>query len=66
VSSNTGWGRRGDAVQNGDPLGRKELGRCVVESLRQGRAGHAVSSMASRLAAAEMEGDLVSMALPLH
>lgn len=53
----------GTLYQNGDPLGRKELGRCVVESLRQGMRSR--TSMGSRLAAAEMEGDLVYTALPL-
>ncbi|XP_066322384.1 uncharacterized protein [Miscanthus floridulus] len=47
--------------QNGDPLGRNELGRCVVEWLRQG-----MRSMASKLAAAEMSGDLVPTALALE
>ncbi|KAL6633700.1 hypothetical protein ACP70R_026371 [Stipagrostis hirtigluma subsp. patula] len=44
--------------QNGDPLGRKELGRCVVEWLRQG-----MRSMASKFAAAELQGDAAALAL---
>ncbi|KAK3155025.1 hypothetical protein QOZ80_2BG0197880 [Eleusine coracana subsp. coracana] len=44
--------------QDGDPLGRKELGRLVVEWLRQG-----MRSMAAKLAAAEARGDA---ALPLE
>ncbi|CAN6274772.1 unnamed protein product [Urochloa humidicola] len=51
----------GTPYQNGDPLGRKELGRCVVEWLRQG-----MRSMASKLAAAELEGDLAAAALALE
>lgn len=47
--------------QNGDPHGRNELGRCVVEWLRQG-----MGSMASKLAAAELEGDLSASALALE
>ncbi|KAK8462924.1 hypothetical protein SEVIR_1G293600v4 [Setaria viridis] len=51
----------GTLYQNGDPLGRNELGRCVVEWLRQG-----MRSMASKLAAAELEGDLAAAALALE
>ncbi|CAL5019067.1 unnamed protein product [Urochloa decumbens] len=51
----------GTPYQNGDPLGRKELGRCVVEWLRQG-----MRSMASKFAAAELEGDLAAAALALE
>jgi len=51
----------GTLYQNGDPLGRKELGRCLVEWLRQG-----MGSMASKLAAAELEGDLAGAALALE
>lgn len=39
--------------ENGDPLGRKELGRCVVEWLKQG-----MQSMASKFASAELQGDM--------
>lgn len=51
----------GTLYQNGDPLGRKELGRCGVDWLRQG-----MGSMASKLAAAELEGDLAGAALALE
>ncbi|XP_062220040.1 uncharacterized protein LOC133919615 [Phragmites australis] len=51
----------GTLYQNGDPLGRKELGRCVVEWLRQG-----MRSMASKFASAELEGDLAAAALALE
>ncbi|CAL4884887.1 unnamed protein product [Urochloa decumbens] len=51
----------GTPYQNGDPLGRKELGRCVVEWLRQG-----MRSMASKFAAAELEGDPATAALALE
>ncbi|CAL5054821.1 unnamed protein product [Urochloa decumbens] len=51
----------GTPYQNGDPLGRKELGRCVVEWLRQG-----MRSMASKFAAAELEGDRAAAALALE
>ncbi|KAL6912269.1 hypothetical protein ACP4OV_001074 [Aristida adscensionis] len=47
--------------QNGNPLGRKELGRCVVEWLRQG-----MRSMASKFAAAELQGDAAAAALALE
>ncbi|KAF8750196.1 hypothetical protein HU200_012449 [Digitaria exilis] len=53
--------RVGTLHQNGDPLGRKELGRCVVLWLRQG-----MRSMASKFAVAELEGDLAAAALPLE
>jgi hypothetical protein len=47
----------GTLYQSGDPLGRKELGRCVVEWL-----GHGMRSMASKLAAAEVKGDAADLA----
>uniref|UniRef100_A0A0E0CQB1 Helicase ATP-binding domain-containing protein n=1 Tax=Oryza meridionalis TaxID=40149 RepID=A0A0E0CQB1_9ORYZ len=48
--------RVGTLYQNGDPLGRKELGRCVVEWLRQG-----MQSMASKFASAELQGDMADL-----
>ncbi|TVU28159.1 hypothetical protein EJB05_19668 [Eragrostis curvula] len=48
----------GTPYQNGDPLGRKELAQCVVEWLRQG-----MRSMASKFAAAEVQGDAAALAL---
>lgn len=48
--------RVGTLYQNGDPLGRKELGRCVVEWLRQG-----MRSMASKFASAELQGDMAEL-----
>ncbi|KAI4981374.1 hypothetical protein ZWY2020_021866 [Hordeum vulgare] len=56
--------RVGTLYENGDPLGRKELGRCVVEWLRQG-----MQSMASKFASAELQGemaDLTTAALTLN
>ncbi|KAK1306843.1 hypothetical protein QJS10_CPA10g01230 [Acorus calamus] len=38
--------------QNGDPLGRRELGKCVVRWISQG-----MRAMASDLASAELQGD---------
>lgn len=51
----------GTLYQDGDPLGRKELGRCVVEWLSQG-----MRSMASKFAAAEAQGDAAAAALALE
>ncbi|CAM0944885.1 unnamed protein product [Alopecurus aequalis] len=48
--------RVGTLYENGDPLGRKELGRCVVEWLRQG-----MQSMASKFASAELQGDMMDL-----
>ena len=48
--------RVGTLYENGDPLGRKELGRCVVEWLRQG-----MQSMASKFASAELQGDMADL-----
>uniref|UniRef100_A0A0D9VJY9 Helicase ATP-binding domain-containing protein n=1 Tax=Leersia perrieri TaxID=77586 RepID=A0A0D9VJY9_9ORYZ len=48
--------RVGTLYQNGDPLGRKELGRCVVEWLRQG-----MQSMAAKFASAELHGDMADL-----
>ena len=42
----------GTIYQNGDPLGRRELGRCVVGWISQG-----MRSMASDLASAEIQGE---------
>ncbi|KAH7658940.1 RNA helicase protein [Dioscorea alata] len=44
--------RVGTLYQNGDPLGRKELGKCVVRWICQG-----MRSMASDFASAELQGD---------
>ncbi|KAM0898120.1 hypothetical protein ACQ4PT_022118 [Festuca glaucescens] len=48
--------RVGTLYENGDPLGRKELGRCVVEWLRQG-----MQSMASKFASSELQGDMMDL-----
>ncbi|XP_008797952.2 DNA-binding protein SMUBP-2 isoform X2 [Phoenix dactylifera] len=42
----------GTLYQNGDPLGRRELGRCVVRWISQG-----MRSMASDFASAEIQGE---------
>ncbi|KAM0934029.1 putative hydrolase [Dioscorea sansibarensis] len=44
--------RVGTLYENGDPLGRKELGKCVVRWICQG-----MRSMASDFASAELQGD---------